>query len=135
MWGSVINDQTAALRIHQASGWGNGRVDTILGYSLYYPWSLSNASRRHRTREGTPRVHQTRGHAPYGERDSARYSPADALRVQGLGRDRTGWSRTLPALYCTAPLQPGSRSRRDSNSACSTLPDLGARPPRSDDAG
>ena len=42
--GSVINDQRAGLRIHQASGWENERVDTILGYGLYYPWSLSNAN-------------------------------------------------------------------------------------------
>jgi hypothetical protein len=42
--GSVINDQTAGLRIHQASDvGGRRRVDTILGYRLYYPRSLSNA--------------------------------------------------------------------------------------------
>jgi hypothetical protein len=52
-----------------------------------------------------------------------------------LGRDLTGWLRTLHALCRSAPFQPGSRSRRDSNPARSSLPDLGARSPRSDEAG
>jgi len=91
-------------------------VDTILGYGLYYPWSLSNASRRHRTRESTPRVHQTRG----------MLRTANAIRL-GIHRGRFTRSGTrarsnrlvADSTGCLprSPSPAGSRSRRDSNSA------------------
>jgi hypothetical protein len=40
---------------------GEMEVDKSLGYGLCYPWSLSDGSHRHKNREGSPRVRQTRG--------------------------------------------------------------------------